>query len=114
MLPRHHRIPRALERNTSRPSARSRSEYIQCSVFLRLDQKSPSRFSFTVGKNVSKLAVARNTMRRRISAVTEKHLSEFRPGLDVHIRVLRDIRKFSHPELEKALFQIFHDAETLL
>lgn len=53
-------------------------------------------------------------MRRRISAVTEKHLSEFRPGLDVHIRVLRDIRKFSHPELEKALFQIFHDAETLL
>lgn len=44
------------------------------------DTRVPSKFSFSVSKKVSKLAVDRNKLRRRGYSVVSKHIKSITPG----------------------------------
>lgn len=52
-------------------------------------------------------------MRRRVSAVIERHLGEFLFGVDVFIRIASNIDGQTPKAVEKELFELFSDAKIL-
>jgi ribonuclease P protein component len=55
--------------------------------FASSDSAGPPRFGFIVAKSVG-VAVARNTVRRRLKAMTYEALPAMRPGTEIVIRAL--------------------------
>lgn len=54
-----------------------------CGLKYRKNGHAYSRFAVVVGTKVSKNAVVRNKIRRRVRSVLEKRLGEIKPGFDV-------------------------------
>lgn len=66
-----------------------------------------SRFAFVISQKVSKKAVVRNKIRRRLSKVIEKKIKEIKPGIDIVFIVLKAIETNSFLEIEKEVIDIF-------
>lgn len=60
-----------------------------------------SRFAFLVGKKVSKKAVVRNKIKRRLSEIIRTNLSKIKKGYDVIFFTFPGIEKNSFKELKK-------------
>lgn len=66
-----------------------------------------SRVGFVVSKKISKKAVVRNKVKRRLREISRGFMGNFKQGLDIII--------FTKPEIAKSEFsQIKNDLETLL
>lgn len=77
-------------------------------VRFRKNNLPVSRFAVAVGVKISKKAVVRNLVRRRLRAVLEKHLADFRPGFDVIVLVKEGVTKQTFAELEKTLLSLLN------
>ena len=62
-----------------------------------------SRFGVVVSKKISKRAVERNLIKRRIRAAIKAKLKEVRPGYDCVIKALPAIIDKKYAEVEKSL-----------
>jgi ribonuclease P protein component len=62
-----------------------------------------SRFAFVVGIKVSKAAVKRNQIRRRMREIVRLNFDKIQPGFDVMIMARPGAKKFDYEELEKNL-----------
>jgi len=94
--------------------ARGRSVFDIDVSFRYLKNKLPvSRFSVVVGTKVSKNAVDRNKIKRKIRGIIEKHMKEMNPGLDVMVLVKKSALAKSSQELQSQLENLLKRAKLL-
>jgi ribonuclease P protein component len=74
---------------------------------------SPTRFGFVISKKVSKKAVDRNKIRRRLKAILQKRYDSLIPGFDVVIIVGSDALKFSFQDLTDIVEELLQQAKIL-
>lgn len=98
-----------------RQGFRCRSRCFSLCVYARLAdiQEKPVRIGVTVGQKVSKKAVVRNQVKRRIRAVCRHLLSSFKPGYDVVIIARSAATRCEYSEFLQQLTQLFTNAELL-
>jgi len=66
-----------------------------------------SRFAFIVSQKVSKKAVLRNKVKRRLRDIVRKNMKEIKKGVDVALITLSGIEKQSFIETKKTLDDLF-------
>lgn len=62
-----------------------------------------SRFAFMVGLKVSKKAIQRNKIRRRLEEIIQKRINQIKPGFDLVVMVSPIILEKKYQEIEEAL-----------
>lgn len=70
-----------------------------------------SRFATVVSTRVSKKAVVRNTIRRRLTEIIRHHVSDIKPGYDVMISVNNKALAADYHQLEGQLLADFKKAK---
>lgn len=71
-----------------------------------------SRAVIVVSKKVSKRAVVRNKIRRRVSGVLETNWATVRPGYDIVISIREDISDMPASEIKTAVLKALDKAGT--
>lgn len=72
-----------------------------------------SRFGIVISAKVSKKAVVRNLIKRRLAEVIRLNLNQIKPGYDVMILVKAVAVGKDYPQLEQALAGLFDKAKLL-
>ena len=62
-----------------------------------------SRFGFVVSQKVSKKAVVRNKVRRRMSEIIKAQMAKITPGIDLVLIALPGVNKKEFPEIKESL-----------
>jgi len=73
-----------------------------------------SRFGFVVGEKVSKDAVVRNRVKRRLRAIVRKHLADIRKGFDVVVVTRKPSSITTSKDLERILGDLLAKANLLI
>ena len=81
--------------------------------FLDRKDESPSLFGFVVPNKVKKTSVGRHLIKRKMSAVVEKALSDIKSGLSVIIFCKKDVSTLSYTEIEKEILELLMKAKIL-
>lgn len=81
-------------------------------VFNREDQRQ-SRFGFVVSIKISKKAVVRNKLKRRLREIVRSKLDQIKPGRDVVVVTQPGIETQSFPQLKQNLLQLLKEAKIL-
>jgi len=84
-----------------------------CGIKLKRNGLQVSRFTVIVGTKVSKKAVERNRIRRKIRALLEKKIEEIKPGYDVAMIVRTKAKNSSKEELEKEINKLLKKSPLL-
>ena len=101
-----HNSLRYLYRNGA--TARNRAVLLR---YVDNPQRVHSRLAVVVGKKVSKSAVKRNRIRRRIYEVFRRHWDHIAPHTDMSVTVFSvDIATIPSTELEDMLLDVLHQA----
>jgi len=74
---------------------------------------STSRFGIVVNKKVSKKAVARNKIKRRIRYLLGKELFQLKPGYDIIVITYPKIRDQAYKIIEENLMEVLRKAKLL-
>jgi len=93
-----------------------KSKGIKNKLFVLLSSKNSdadSRFGFVVGQKVSKKAVKRNKIKRRMRSVVEQSLSIVKKGLDVIIIGLKPLEEADFSETKEALKDLLKKAKII-
>lgn len=72
-----------------------------------------NRFAFVVGKNVSKKAIIRNRLKRRISETVRLKLKSLKPGIDGVFIALPGLEKKDFWQIGKTIEKIFTRAKII-
>jgi ribonuclease P protein component len=72
-----------------------------------------TRFGFIISQKVSKKAVVRNKIRRRLAEIVWSEFKEIKKGLDIVIICLPGLEKEDFSELEISVNKIFKKAKIL-
>jgi len=72
-----------------------------------------SRFGFIVSTKVSKKAVLRNKVRRRLRNIVSKKLEKIQKGIDVVLVALSGSENKTFQELEQVLEEVFQKAKII-
>ncbi len=74
-----------------------------------------SRFGFIVGLKISKKAIQRNEIKRRLEEIVRLKLpiSSLKPGFDIVVMVGPEIIEKNYQEIEKTLINLFKKAKLL-
>lgn len=65
-----------------------------------------SRFGFVVSNKVSKKAVVRNKIRRRLRASVGKRMKEIAPGHDVAVLVFREVLEMGFKDMDASVAKL--------
>ncbi|MDD2646594.1 MAG: ribonuclease P protein component [Patescibacteria group bacterium] len=79
----------------------------------RKNDLAQSRFGFVISTKVSKKAVVRNKIKRRMRAIVRLSLSKIKPGYDIMILTRTEIVKLSYAELKSKLELLLKQASLL-
>lgn len=84
-------------------------------LFLKVKkiESDKSKFGFIVSRKISKKAVARNKMKRRLREIVRKEFPKIKPGIDAVLVVKKDIEKKDFLEIKKTVSQLFKEAGVL-
>ena len=94
--------------------SRGKSVFDIClGIKFRKNNLKDSRFAVVVGTKVSKKAVIRNRIKRRIRAIVEKQIPNIEKGFDVMFLVKKEAIVLTPSELEDQLMRIFKRAKLL-
>ena len=69
-----------------------------------------SRFGFAIGKKISKKAVIRNKVRRRLQENIRIKMPKIKPGFDIIFFAREEIGKKDYWEIDKEINKIFEKA----
>ena len=105
MLAKKHRL--AAERDFSRIFKRGRSMFVH-GLGIRFVPNGlvQSRIAFTISTKVSKDAVVRNTLRRRLRETMRKILPVLAPGYDIVFTAKPDAARFLYGECEVRVIEL--------
>lgn len=73
-----------------------------------------SRFGFVVGSNISKKAVSRNLIKRRLRTAMEKNLSVIKKGFDIIVITRPQIIKKNYQEIEQDILNALKQLKLLI
>jgi ribonuclease P protein component len=73
-----------------------------------------SMFAFVVPNKVKKTSVGRHLIKRRASAVVEKHLSSLKPGLSIIIFAKKDVSTLPYKEIEVEIMELLKKAKLVI
>lgn len=84
-------------------------------IFLKTlgNNLSFSRFGFVVSKKISKKAVKRHKIKRRISDIIRSKIKEIKGGRDIVIVANPQIRERSYREIESVINDVLKSAELI-
>jgi len=68
------------------------------------------QFGFVVSKKVSKSAVVRNTLRRRVSAIVEENFQLFSTPIKAVVLIKKDFSPIKPQDLQKQLLELLKKA----
>ena len=89
-------------------TARNRAVLLR---YVKNDRRQHSRLAVVVGKKVSKSAVKRNRIRRRVFEVIRRHWDHLAPQTDMVLTVFSlDVASLPPAELEDMLLDVLHQA----
>mgnify|MGYP001614594031 CR=1 FL=1 len=74
-----------------------------CILKIARNNLKESRFGFVVSQKVSKKAVLRNKIKRRLRNIIEKNIKDIKKGMDVAIIVLTGLERKSFLEIKEIL-----------
>lgn len=80
---------------------------MQIGIKFKKNQLPTSRFTVVVGTKVSKRAVERNRLKRRLRAIVQKHFETIAPGYDVMILTKKEALTKTFAELETQACSLF-------
>lgn len=69
-----------------------------------------SRFGFIISQKVSKSAVLRNKIKRRLRDITKQNIKELKKGLDITLLVLPGLEKKTFLETKETAISLFKKA----
>ena len=94
---------------------RSKLKFYSNNLVLRFSKNelSKSRFCVVVSKKISKKAVDRNKIRRRIYEIVRLNYNKIKPNFDFMIFVSRGILKMKYQEIEQEILSLFKKAKVL-
>jgi ribonuclease P protein component len=72
-----------------------------------------SRFCFSIPGNVTKKAVVRNRLKRRMREVVRENLPKIKKGLDIVVIALPGSEKLDFKNIKKGLLKLFSRAKIL-
>lgn len=112
MLPEKHRLRK--KKDIERVFAKGKSVFDSvCGARLRKGEAPQTRFAIVVGTKISKSAVVRNRLRRRIREIIHAKLSSIAPGFDVVMLVRPDAKNATFKDLEKRVLLVLRKARLL-
>jgi len=82
-------------------------------LFLKIKNNSfkKIRFGFIVSREISKKAVIRNKIKRRLREIIKKELSKIKPGIDGVLIAKKGIEKKDFLEIKEVVFQLLKKAK---
>ncbi|MCD6528051.1 ribonuclease P protein component [bacterium] len=81
------------------------------SIKLKRNNLNISRFGIVIGSKISKKAVVRNKIKRRISEVIRLNLPQLKKGFDVIVLTKPEIVDKKYQEIENILISLFKKAK---
>lgn len=95
---------------------KSKSKFYSYNFVLRFKktQNPLSRFAVVASKKVSKKAVIRNRIKRRIVEIIRLNMSKICNGYDIMFFVKSDVSKIEHQKLQEEILLLFKKARILL
>ncbi len=95
---------------------KSKSKFYSNNFVLRFSENelSKSRFCVVVSKKISKRAVDRNRIRRRIYEAIRLNYDKIKPGFDFMILTKLSVLKLNYHEIEKDILYIFKKSGVML
>ena len=72
-----------------------------------------NRFGIVVSRKISKKAVERNLIKRRLRVLAKHYLPSLKPGYDIILTARSGILRKSYSELENALIDLFKRSRLL-
>ena len=72
-----------------------------------------NRFGFIVSKKVSKKAVKRNQVKRRLREIVKKEMTKIKQGFDVILISLAGIEEKNFQEMQKSFLNLIHKSKIL-
>lgn len=97
---------RVMRSKTSKSAATS---FLKAKVFFSEEEN--TRIGFVVSKKVSKKAILRNKIKRRLREAARKMIPGLKPGFDVVVFTTPDIVRNDYSQIEKALAALFQKAD---
>lgn len=112
MLPKSNRLVRKKDFEKVFQKGRSFKEN---GLFLKKNQNNldVSRFGFIISTKVSKKAVIRNKLKRRLREIVQRQLPDISPGFDVILVVNRELLRQDFKELENLVVKLFRASHLL-
>lgn len=83
------------------------------SLKLKKNNLPHSRFAFIVGKKVSKKAVERNKVKRRLREATREQISDIKEGYDIIVMSFPGAHQKSFTEVKKATNRLYKKARVM-
>lgn len=95
---------------------KSKSKFYSNNFVLRFSKNelSKSRFCVVISKKISKKAVIRNKIRRRIYEIIRLNYDKIKPGFDFMILPKLSVLKLDYCDIERDLNYVFKKANILL
>ena len=114
MLAQSNRIRKA--REYEKVFAKKGKPFFAPELFIKVcpNNLAESRFGFVVGEKVSKEAVVRNRVKRRLRAIVRKHLADIRGGFDVVIVTRKPSAAAASKKLEQIVGSLLAQANLLV
>lgn len=91
-----------------------KGKYVSNGLFFLVFKKNKlknSRFGFIIGKKISKKAITRNKIRRKISEIIRMMMDNVKAGFDIVVGVKPDIIDKDYQEIKKELEGLFKKAK---
>ncbi len=113
MLPRNRRLSDDKTIEKTKLSGKVYSDDVASFVVDRKENGSETLFCVVVSTKVSKKAVERNSVKRKVSMYLEKNLNRFNEGFNIVIIVKRDMLTIDQEEIEKKLTELSESANVI-
>jgi len=112
MLPKANRLRRSKDIQTLFSKGESVFDDV-CGLKYRINQRDETRVAVIVGKRISKKAVVRNRIRRRIREIVRHNLDDMAKGYDVALLVQDRAVDMPVDELRKHIGRVLNKADLL-
>src|SRR5687767_3278827 len=103
MLPKGNRLPLRFTRSTHEAQAKTIHSPLFTISYSRSSENQPTRFAFIISKKISKSAVERNTLKRKLAASIYSLLPTISPGFDVIIYIKKTLLEKNSEAIKEQL-----------
>jgi len=112
MLPTKNRVKKEFFAEIMKNGQFFHGENLYLRLLMKKEQKSPT-FSFIIPNKVKKTSVGRHLIKRRISAVVEKALSNIKTDSSGLVFVKKDVSRLPYSEITKEVVVLLKKAKIL-